>query len=102
MKKERLSVLTEIERRGRELVRDRDSYDKAKAQIKEFDSSVIMELYEIVARYTPGDDANKAIWTLAQVTQILNKVSTPFRTVADYERKRNVIKKASGELQEAK
>jgi hypothetical protein len=88
--------MTEIERRQRELVMDREKYEKAQGQIALFDSTVIMDLYEIVSRYNPGDDPNKAIWTLAQVTQILNSVSAPFRVVADYERKKQAIKKASG------
>lgn len=88
--------MTELQRRQQELVRDRDKYEKAQAEIKSFDSKVVMELYEISSRYNPGDDANKAIWTLAQLTQIVNSVATPFRVVADYERKREAIKKVSG------
>jgi len=88
--------MSELERRQQELVRDREKYEKAQGQIKLFDPNVIMDLYEIVAKYNPGDDPNKAIWTLAQVTQIINSVSTPFRVVADYERKKSAVKKASG------
>jgi len=49
-----------------------------------------------VSRYNPGDDSNKAIWTLAQATQLISKAAVPFKTVVDYERKKNAIKKASG------
>jgi hypothetical protein len=88
--------MTEIERRKNELNRDREKYDRAQGEIKAFNSKVIMELYEISSRYNPGDDANKAIYVLAQLAQIINSVATPFKVVAEYERKKEAIKKASG------
>jgi hypothetical protein len=88
---------TEIERRQDELIRGREKYERAQAEIKVFNPNVIMDLYEIASKYNPGDDANKAIWTLAQLSQVITSAATPFRIVADYERKKDVIKKASGE-----
>ncbi len=88
--------MTEIERRQKELERDRANYEKAQSQIASFDPSIIMDLYEITSRYNPGDDVNKAVWTLAQLSHVINSIATPFRVVAEYDRKKNAIKKASG------
>jgi hypothetical protein len=89
-------MATELERRQNELVRGREEYEKAQVQIAKVSPWIVMDLYEIVSRYNPGDDVNKAIWVLAQAAQVINAASVPFKTVVEYERKKSAIKKASG------
>ena len=89
-------MMTELERRQQELNRDRDKYEKAKAQVSNFNPDIVMDMYNAVTKYNPGDDPNKAIWVLAQLSLMINSVADPFRIVAEYERKKNAVKKASG------
>jgi len=88
--------MTELERRQQELVRDREKYEKAKVETRNFNPDIVMDMYNTVAKYNPGDDPNKAIWTLAQLSLMINSVAEPFKVVAEYERKKDAIKKASG------
>jgi hypothetical protein len=86
----------EIARREQELERDRGKYEKAKGAILDQDvSQSVLDLYNMINLYKPGDPPEKAIYVLAQLSYVIRKMAEPYNLIVEYERKRQVVKNTS-------
>lgn len=78
-------ITATVAKREKELEELRGRYQEAKAKAAGRDGKALIEIARLLKAYQMGDNPEKAVYIVAQVTMLINTLVAPFVIIEDYE-----------------